>query len=82
MIPLLLTLFGLFQTPPSGNFAVDLYGVPDTRPGCWGYADSQEKTITFWPPSGLRVHITRLRGDLVAWVRSSPTGAPMPLESN
>ena len=78
MILLLLALFGLSQTPPSGNFAVDLYGVPDTRPGCWGYADSQEKIITFSPPPGFRVHVSRIRGDLVAWVRSSSASALTP----
>ena len=78
MIPLLLALASFMA---SGNFSVDLYGVQDTRPGCWGYADSQEKTVTFSPPPGLRVHITRLRGDLVAWVRSIPSSAPTPPES-
>ena len=75
MIPALLVLASFMA---SGNFAVDLYGVADTRPGCWGYADSQEKIITFSPQPGFRVHVSRIRGDLVAWVRSSSASALTP----
>ena len=75
MIHILLALASFMV---SGNFAVDLYGQPDARPYCWGYADSQEKVLTFSPPPGFRVHIARLRGDLVAWVRSPSTGALTP----
>ena len=74
MIAILLALSSL----ASANFSVDLYGTQDTRPGSWGCADFQEKTLTFSPTPGRRVRITRIRGDLVAWVRSIHSSAPTP----
>lgn len=53
----------------ASNFAVDLLGPIDTRPGCWGRADYQLKKITFRPPVGHRVRILRASGDLVSWAR-------------
>jgi hypothetical protein len=52
----------------SGNFPRDLYGPLDTRGACcWGHADSDTLVITFPVKPGYRVHILRLRGDLIAW---------------
>lgn len=48
----------------SGNFPRDLYGPLDTRNATWGHADADELPIQFYPPSGYRVKILRLRGDL------------------
>lgn len=53
----------------ASNFAVDLLGLVDTRPGCWGRADYELKRITFRPPAGYRVRILRASGDLVSWAR-------------
>jgi hypothetical protein len=54
------------------NFAYDLYGTKDTRPGTWGTADVATWKITFAPPPGFRVRILRAHGDLIAWVRGAP----------
>jgi hypothetical protein len=51
------------------NFADDLLGPVDTRPGCWGRADYAIHRITFRPPEGYRVRILRASGDLVSWAR-------------
>ena len=77
MIPLLIAALSLPFTA-SGNFSFNLYGVADRRPQTWGYADSQEVPITFSPPPGLRVRVTRIRGDLVAWAIPSTIPAPPP----
>ena len=62
----------------ASNFAVDLFGSPDLRPGCWGLADARTATITFHPPAGYRVRILRLRGDFLAWPRVLPGEDPVP----
>ena len=54
----------------SSNFAADLYGAADTRPGCWGYSDVATWNITFRPPAGYAVRILSIHGDLVAWIKS------------
>ncbi|MBZ5620061.1 MAG: hypothetical protein LAQ69_15250 [Acidobacteriia bacterium] len=52
----------------SGNFPRDLYGPVDLRGDCcWGHADYATLPITFPARVGYRVHILRLRGDLIAW---------------
>lgn len=71
---------GPFST--ARNFAVDLMGVPDDRPGTWGcdiQAPCQTTASTVvhefqpWrpgaepPPSGHRVRVLRVYGDVVAW---------------
>jgi hypothetical protein len=65
----------------SANFAADLYGNLDTRPGTWGFADLAQWTITFKPPAGYRVHILRIHGDLVSWIKTLPGDAKTPDES-
>jgi hypothetical protein len=77
MIPLLIAALSLPFTA-SGNFAFNLYGTADKRPQTWGYADSQEAVIAFSPPPGLRVRVTRIRGDLVAWLLSSANSSTPP----
>jgi len=54
----------------SGNFADDLIGTPDTRPGTWGTAEAVMHSVQFHPPEGCAVKIWSITGDLVAWVRS------------
>jgi hypothetical protein len=56
----------------ANNFAWDARGVVDTRPGCWGTADAHTFPVTFRPPAGYRVRITRAYGDFVAWPRGVP----------
>ena len=51
----------------STNFAFDLAGVPDTRPGTYGTAEAMSGRITFSPPAGYRVHILRVYGDFIGW---------------
>lgn len=65
----------------SGNFPRDLYGTVDTRPACWGFADSAVLPIQFNPPAGYRVRILFLRGDVVAWIKSLPGDPATPLET-
>lgn len=71
----------------SGNFAADITGVRDTRPATsrkaastiwqatWGNAGSTMWPIKFSPPPGERVVIHSIRGDIVAWSRTSYAGA-------
>jgi hypothetical protein len=59
-----------WNSPASGNFAVDLYGPVDTRPTTWGHADSAVVAIHFHPPTGYRVRVLALRGDLTAWIKT------------
>lgn len=66
MLPLLL----LVSMQVTGNFPRDLYGPKDTRNMTWGHADFDTLPIKFTPPAGYRVHITRLRGDLLSWPKS------------
>jgi hypothetical protein len=65
----------------SSNFAADLSGAPDTRPGCWGTADAAQWSVTFAPPAGYAVRIVAIHGDLIAWIKSLPGDAPTPAES-
>ena len=74
----------------SGNIPRDLLGTPDTRmagqqcysgPCIWGNAQADVSAIHFNPPAGYRVRILRLRGDLVAWIKSLPGDPVTPLES-
>jgi hypothetical protein len=51
----------------AGNFANDLYGAPDTRPGTWGVQTSANHPLTFKPPAGRRVLILRITGDFLEW---------------
>lgn len=65
----------------SSNFAADLYGQPDTRPGCWGYSDVATWPITFSPPPGYRVRIHAIHGDFISWIRTLPGDPQTPAES-
>jgi hypothetical protein len=56
------------------NFAYDLMGTPDNRPGTWGSAGTQSYKLTFKVPSGYRVRVLRVYGDLTWW----PRGTPLP----
>jgi len=56
----------------STNYAVDLEGLPDTRPGTWGSAGVQDWKMPFHPPAGYRARILRVYGDWIAWTRSAP----------
>jgi len=78
MIPLLFAALLMGPFTASGNFAYNLYGTLDTRPQTFGYQDSQEAVLTFSPPPGVRVRVTRLRGDLVAWATSTNPTPPPP----
>src|ERR1039457_5902953 len=62
----------LAETPKysaSANFAADLAGEPDTRPGTWGNAGVAVWTIQFSLPAGYRVHVLRVYGDFLIWPR-------------
>ena len=62
----------------SGNLSADLYGVQDTRPSTWGYADSVAWPIVFYPPAGYQVRVYKISGDLVAWPKLiTPALLPM-----
>ena len=51
----------------TGNFAYNLVGVPDTRPGTWGRADAQYSELTFTAiPDGKAVRVLEITGDLTA----------------
>jgi len=65
----------------SSNFAADLFGMTDSRPGCWGHSDLATWNITFNPPAGYRVRILSIHGDLVSWIKSIPGDPPTPAES-
>lgn len=53
------------------NFAVDLFGINDTRPNTWGRTDVSEKILTFSTPDGFRVRILRVYGDFLAWANGT-----------
>lgn len=53
----------------AANFAVDIAGEKDERPYTWGTAGAEYKRITFKPPTGYRVRILRVYGDLITGVR-------------
>lgn len=56
----------------STNIAWDSAGKPDTRPGCWGNADSADTPIVFQEvPAGKRVRILRVYGDWIMWPRGA-----------
>jgi len=54
----------------SGNFADDLIGTPDTRPGTWGTAGVAYHELRFHPPDGCAVKLLSISGDLLAWTRN------------
>ena len=56
------------------NFAVDLAGIPDTRPGTWGNAGFAQNLVTFSPPAGYLVRVLRVYGDFIGFPKS---GAPV-----
>jgi hypothetical protein len=62
----------------STNYSVDLLGPVDTRPNCWGNADSFTWRMPFHPPVGYRVRILALHGDLVAWPKVLAGAPPVP----
>lgn len=53
----------------AANFADDILGEKDTRPGTWGTAGYALHRITFRPPAGYRVRINRVYGDFLIWPR-------------
>jgi len=55
------------------NWAADIIGQIDTRPGTWGTAASVDIPLSFKNvPAGYRVRIERVYGDLVAWPKVAP----------
>lgn len=58
------------------NFAYDMIGTPDTRPGTWGDAAASSPTLKFKPPAGYRTRILRAYGDFVVWPRGKPAVDP------
>ena len=52
------------------NFAIDLAGVPDTRPGTWGNAAAAQNLVQFTPPAGHLVRILRVYGDFIAFPKA------------
>jgi hypothetical protein len=86
---LALTFLGPFTV--SGNFPADLYGSVDTRmagqscaagPCIWGHADASILPIKFKPPTGYRVRILSLQGDLTAQIKTLPGDPPAPRDSS
>lgn len=64
----------------STNFAADLLGKPDTRPGTWGLTEAVVQTVQFKPPKGYRTRILKLYGDFIAWPNGFiPTKYPDPI---
>lgn len=66
----------------STNFAADLMGQPDTRPGTWGLTESVVQTVQFVPTkSGWRTRILKVYGDFIAWPKGFiPTIYPNDLQ--
>jgi hypothetical protein len=60
----------------SGNFAFDIDGEMDTRPTTWGRHGVQTSPLAFQVPTGQRVRILRIVGDLTARWRT--LGQPRP----
>lgn len=58
------------------NFAYDIIGTPDSRPGTWGSAGSQSSNVKFKAPPGYRVRVLRVYGDLTWWPRGTPESDP------
>jgi hypothetical protein len=52
------------------NFAIDLEGTPDTRPGTWGSSGFAQNVGVFSPPAGYRVRVLRIYGDLIGFPKS------------
>jgi hypothetical protein len=79
---LLPVLFALAATlgpyTTSTNFATNLLGPVDTRPECWGNADTTSWPLTFTPPVGYRVRILKVHGDVVSWPMVLPGQAAPP----
>lgn len=58
------------------NYTVDLAGSPDTRAATWGSVGYQTWRIPFHPPTGYRVRILSITGDLTAWAHGvTPPGS-------
>ncbi len=51
----------------AANFAVDILGQPDSRPGTWGTEGSYTFKLRFKPPDGHRVRVLRAYGDFLVW---------------
>lgn len=58
------------------NFAYDIIGTADSRPGTWGSAGAQSSQVKFKAPPGYRVRILRVYGDLTFWPRGMPDADP------
>jgi hypothetical protein len=58
------------------NIAVDLAGVPDTRPGTWGNTASFASQAKFNAPAGSQTRVLRVYGDFIAWPKAgvAPAG--------
>ena len=65
---------GPFQT--TLNHSVDVTGKPDKRPSSWGLSQAVPIRLKVTAPTGCRVRILRVAGDLVAWPKTGTmTGA-------
>jgi hypothetical protein len=70
------SLSSLAESPrysASTNFAADLTGTPDSRPGTWGNAGVITFKIHFSIPPGDRVRILRVYGDFLVWPKGKAT---------
>ncbi len=66
----------------STNFAADLMGVQDERPGTWGLTEAVTQTVQFVPTKpGWRTRIIKVYGDFIAWPKGFiPTKYPDSLQ--
>ena len=65
---------GPFQT--TLNHSIDVTGKPDKRPTSWGLSQAVPIRLKVTAPTGFRVRILRVAGDLVAWPKAGTmTGA-------
>lgn len=67
MLGLALQLMTSPQMSLATNNSTDLFGVIDTRPNTWGRAEAYTHKLVFTPPTGWRVRIVRVYGDVVSW---------------
>ena len=63
--PAQVAFLGPFQS--TSNTSFDVTGDPDVRPGSWGLSKAVPVRLKITAPSGYRVRILRISGDLVAW---------------
>ena len=63
--PAQVAFLGPFQS--TSNTAFDVAGDPDGRPGSWGLSKAVPVRLKITAPTGYRVRILHIAGDLVAW---------------